>query len=645
MSKKIILTVLAVSLGYSILAQRKAEIVQVPQNVTLTNCTSINTAALEFSPAFYQNGLVFVSSRYKNGPVDERLGETFFELFYADLDPNGLPLKPQALSLQVNSQLHEGPVTFNRKGNLIFFTRNNQTGGVARPDTKGKVRLKIYQAQKGLYDWENLIELPFNSDNYSCMHPTLSPDGDKLFFASNMPGGYGGRDLYFVEKKNGVWSKPINLGPDVNTEKNEAFPFLHESGVLFFASDGHSGYGGLDLFMIDLSSRIWGKVTNLGKPFNSSQDDLGLILNAEGTRGYFSSNREGGVGKDDIYLFEAPIGLSGLSIKTKVNTFLSVYDAGNSRRMPGASVRVFEQSDDGLLTNEKLYNVQLEPSDKNADEMVLKMIRKKEEELGEPQFYTGRNGDVVLPMEENKDYVVLISKDGYTTQEVKYSTKNMDLPRPIEVVLQPSTCLGLTGTVVSEKFNRPIPNARVRVRNACTGKEAFVTTNIEGKFEYCLEIGCDFTVISEKLGYTQGYSEISTVKIRGSRSVEISIPMTPTSDAAIREPLQEGMTIVLENIYYDFNKSAIRTGEDRELESLARLMNLYPSMEIELIAHTDSRGEATYNFELSLKRAESAKEFLISRGVAANRIKALGYGESRLRNHCKDGVECTDEEH
>lgn len=645
MKKTIVTTVLAVSLSFCGYAQQKSNIVQVPQNVTLTNCASINTSALEFSPAFYQNGLVFVSSRYKNGPVDERLGETFFELFYSDLDPNGMPLKTQALSLEINSQLHEGPVTFNRKGNLMFFTRNNQTGGVARTDQRGRVGLKIYQAQKGYYDWENVEELPFNSDNYSCMHPTLSPDGNKLFFASNMPGGYGGQDLYFVEKKNGAWLKPVNLGPDVNTEKNEAFPFFHESGVLFFASDGHPGYGGLDLFMIDLSSRVWGKVTNLGKPFNASQDDLGLILNPEGTRGYFSSNREGGVGKDDIYFFEAPIGLSGLTVKTKVNTFLSVYDAANSRRLPGVSVRLFEQSEDGLLANEQLYDVQLEPSGKNPQEMLITMVRKKEEALGEPHFYTGRNGDVLLPMEENKDYILLVSKGGYATQEVKYSTKNMDLPRPVELVLQPSNCLGLTGTILSEKFNRPIANARVRVRNACTGKEEIVTSNIEGKFEACLEIGCDFTIISEKFGYTQGYSQVSTVKIRGSRSEEITMQMTPTSEVAIWEPLQAGTTIMLENIYYDFNKSAIRTGEDRELESLARLMNLYPSMEIELAAHTDSRGDETYNFDLSLKRAESAKEFLISRGIAANRIKAIGYGESRLRNHCKDGVECTEDEH
>jgi len=645
MKKTTLATLLFTCLLWHLPAQRKPGAIQPPQNITLTNCASINTPALEFSPAFYQNGLVFVSSRFKNGPVDERLGETFFELFYSDLDPNGMPLKAHSLSLEINSQLHEGPVTFNRKGTQIFFTRNNQTGGVVRTDSKGKVRLKIYQAQKGLYDWENVVELPFNSDDYSCMHPTLSADGNTMFLASNKPGGFGGTDLYMVKKVNGAWSDLINLGPDVNTEKNEAFPFFHESGMLFFASDGHSGFGGLDLFMLDLSSRVWGKVTNLGKPFNSAQDDLGFILNSEGTHGYFSSNREGGAGKDDLYLFEAPQGLQGLEVKTKMNALLSVYDAGNSRRMPGAAVRIFEKSDDGLLQNEQLYNVELKPSQANGADMVFNMVRKKEDELGEPRYLTGRNGDVTLQLEENKDYLILVSKAGYTMQEVSYSTRNVEIPQPLEVVLKPSNCLALTGTVLTEKTNRPVANAHIRVKNACTGEEGTVRTNIQGKFEYCLEMGCDFSVISEKQGYAPTRTDVSTVKIRGSRSADITMRMPLLSEAIAREPLKTGTTIVLENIYYDFNKSTVRTGEDRELESLAQLMKTYPSMEIELISHTDSQGDETYNFDLSLKRAESAKEFLMGRGIAGKRIKALGYGESKLRNHCKDGVECSDEEH
>ncbi len=618
---------------------------QLTLNVQLKNCAAINSPSLDFSPAFYQNGVVFVSSRYKNGPIDEKTGETYLELFYADVDPNGMPLKADNFSLQINSQLHEGPVTFNRTGDKIFFTRNNTINGVVKADAKGNVQLKIFEAQKGYYDWENIQELSFNSDNYSCMHPALSPDGNKLFFVSDMPGGFGGRDLYFVEKQGNTWSKPINLGAEINTEKDEAFPFFHESGILFFASDGHPGMGGLDIFMIDLSKRAWGQIINIGEPFNSSSDDLGFILDQEGVRGYFASNRAGGYGKDDIYFFEAPNGLQGVEIADKMNVFVTISDGSTSKRLANAAIRLFERSSDGLMENEDLYNVELVPSPENPSDFVFKMVRKKDSELGNPTQLTNRIGEAVLPIDYNKDYTIVISKEGYTTQEIKYSSKNNFSGRPVEIALQPSNCLALTGIAISDKLNQTIPNVRVKILNQCTGKTDIVNTNVDGKFEYCLEIGCDFSIVAEKEGYAQAISDISTVKIRGNRSVDIELKMSPTSDRALREPIREGTVIILQHIYYDFNKSAIRTGSDADLEALAKLMKQYPSMEIELIAHTDSRGNETYNLALSLKRAESAKQFLVSRGVEPKRIKAFGYGEAKLRNHCKDDVDCTEKEH
>ncbi len=614
-------------------------------NVELRNATSINTPHMEFSPMYYKRGIVFVSSRQKHGPIDEKLGETFYDIYYSDLDPNGMPLKATGFSLEINSQFHEGPVAFNRKEDHIYFTRSNQSApGITKADEKGKVWLKIYEAQPGEFDWENVRELPFNSDNYSCMHPTLSPDGTKMFFSSNMPGGYGDRDIYMSEKQGGSWSKPVNLGPQVNTEKDEAFPFFHESGVLFFASEGHESYGGFDIFMIDLSTREWGQVTNLGKPFNSPQDDFGFIINSHGVRGYFTSNREGGAGKDDIYMFEVPDGLQGLDVKPKIGTLVTVFDASTSRSLAEASVRVFEQTSEGLVDNEVLYTTELVPSPDNPADLRFKKVRKKEEELDVPKQLTNRIGETLLQLEENKDYLILISKPGFIAQEIQYSTSGDGIPRPIEVALQPNNCLGLSGTILSSNSRRPLPGVRVRVINACNGKEEVVNTNVDGKFEYCLELGCDYTVISEKVGYTQGFSEISTVKIRGSRSAEVEMIMTPTSIETFDEPLREGSVIILD-IYYDFDKSVIRVGDDRELEALAALMKQHPSMEIELISHTDSRGDAAYNLALSLRRAETAKEFLVGKGIESRRIKAFGYGESQLRNRCGDGVECSEEEH
>ncbi len=614
-------------------------------NVTITNATAINTPFVEFSPMFYKRGIVFVSSQHKHGPLDEKIGERYYDIYYADLDPNGLPLKPTGFSLEINSPYHEGPVTFNRQEDRIYFTRSNQSApGVTKADKKGKIWLKIYEARRGEFDWEKIRELPFNSDNYSCMHPSLTPDGTKIFFSSNMPGGYGGRDLYMSEKLGDSWSKPINLGPEINTEKDEVFPFFHENGILFFASDGHEGFGGLDIFIVDLSTREWGAVTNLGKPFNSPQDDFGIIVESSGKRGYFSSNRTEGAGKDDIYHFQAPDGLQGMNMKQTIGALIVVRDSSAGRPLPDATIRIFEQSAKSTNSKEDFYKVQLAPSPDDPNDLVFQLVPKKEEEMNVPRQVTNRIGEAILQLEENRDYLILVSKPGYIPREVKYSAIAGGIPRPIEVALQLNQCIGLNGTAFSTNGRKPIANARIRISNDCTGQETTVLTNAEGKFEYCLDLGCNFTIVSEKKGYTKGNADISTVKIRGSRSAEVELLMTPTSVEALEEPLRQGSVIVL-NIYYDFNQSAIRAGDDLELEALAALMKKHPTMEIELISHTDSRGDAAYNLALSLRRAETAKEFIVSKGVEPRRIKAFGYGESQLRNHCKDGVECSEEEH
>lgn len=613
--------------------------------VNIQNATSINSDDYEFSPVYYQNGLVYVS-RYKSGPVDQKKGETFFELFYAELDPNGAPMKPQSFSTELNSQVHEGPVSFNRRGDRIFFTRSNTKQGITKADSEGRIGLKIYEAQRGYFDWENIQELSFNSDEYTCMHPSLSPDGQKLFFTSNMPDGYGGYDLYFVERVGNGWSPPINLGPDVNTNKNEVFPFMHESGKLFFTSDGHNGLGELDLFMIDIGGRKWGRVINLGEPFNSKADDLAIVLTPNGKRGFFTSSREGGFGQDDIYKFDAPEGIQGVDLYETVNSVIAVYDVNKSQRVQGAAIRIFEASADGLINNEELYNLELLPSSAQKEsELTLRLVRKKEDELGAPKLTTNRNGEAVAQFQENKRYIILVSKAGYKTQEITHSTQDADPFRPIEILLEPSNCLILDGMVSSERYNRPIPNVFVRIINECDGTEAIERTNINGTFQHCLAMGCDYTLIGEKEGFDRSETSVSTIKIRGSRSLSAQLVLRPNSTAAIKEPIREGTVIVLENIYYDFNKSAIRAGEARDLEAMAKLMHSYPSMEIELGAHTDVRGTEGYNLQLSLKRAESAKQFLVKRGIEANRIKAFGYGEAYPRNRCLEGINCTEEEH
>jgi outer membrane protein OmpA-like peptidoglycan-associated protein len=483
------------------------------------------------------------------------------------------------------------------------------------------------------------------------MHPALSADETKLFFSSNMPGGYGGMDLYFVEKRYGEWTAPINLGPDINTSRNEVFPFMHDNGTLFFASDGHEGLGGLDIYMINIQGRRWGQLINLGEPFNSIKDDLGLILDIRGLKGYLTSNRDGGKGSDDIYIFEAPHGLQGVQGPENIVTTIATFDGQMSRRLPGTAIYVFEISPNGLVENNELYDLQMVTADPaltdstDNKEITLKLIRKDEKKLSEPNSLTDRNGETIMAFDIDKEYLILASKSGYNTKEIKFNPGDATAGVPLELVLERSNCLALNGVITTIDIPIPVPGTLIRIINSCDASEQVVRTNMKGEFTSCLPFGCEFVIKAQRQGFEDTETKVSTQSLRGTRSIDIGMELKPKSELVLKEPIRTGSVIILENIYYDFNKSAIRKGAAPDLEALARLMEKFPSLEIELGAHTDSRGEKDYNLELSLKRADSAKQFLTNRGIDPNRIKSFGYGEAKIRNKCKDGVPCSEAEH
>lgn len=608
--------------------------------VQLINTTIINTAHLEFSPAYYQNGIVFVSSRNKQAEKDNDTNETYFELFYSELDGNGMPLEPREFSVRWSTSQHEGPVTFDRDGQILYFTSNNISKGDKKVKTNAVAHLKIYEALKGPNDWKEVKELSFNSDEYDCAHPTLSADRQKLYFTSNKPGGFGGMDLYFVERTANGWSDPINLGSDINTEGNELFPFIHSSGNLFFSSNGFQGAGGLDLFMIDISSRKWGQVTNLGHPFNSAADDLGLILNPDGTRGYFASSREGGIGEDDIYKFEAPDGIWGRTTPSLLSATLKVYEADTKNAIEGAEIRVFEKTADGFVNNEDdLFKGVLMQSEEGSDELVFKLIRKDAGALNKPDVYSDKKGEAKYDFLGERRYLLLITKEGYKSAELVHSTIGNESKSAISVAMEKTYCATLSGVVKNLADDIFIPNAVIRIRSSCENKDEILLTDNQGAFNICLPVGCDYKITGIKENFDNASVAFENLTSTNSLSTEIMLSPAATT------MLSEGSVIVLNNIYYDFDQSFIRKGAAHELDDLYAVLVNYPSMQIELSSHTDSRGNNHYNQKLSQKRAESAKEYLVARGIDATRITAVGYGEAQLRNDCKDGSKCTEEEH
>lgn len=616
----------------------------VTDRVVVRNLSAINTPYYEFSPTYYQNGIVFVSSRQRGGLIDPKLGEPYFELFYAKLDREGIPYQPRLFSLEINAKYHEGPVTFTGDAEKMYFSRNNFEDGYFSTDEQGVSRMQIFQAQRGELDWENIQLMPFNDPEYKSMHPTVTEDGMRLYFTSDRPGGFGGMDIYVTEKVDGAWLDPINLGPDVNTTGNEVFPFIHPSGILFFASDGHGGLGGLDLFLIDISERQWGELVNMGPPFNSDQDDFGFTLNASGTQGIFSSNREGGLGKDDLYGLTTPDGMEGIKVATRVMARIQITDRETQRPVVGAQIRLFEQAADGSTKGGQIYDVELLPSDSTG---AIKLVerRRPEPELGEPVALIDRQGFAVLPLDPRSQYTLLVDQEGYKSVEQTLKLSPTESVQDLHIELEKRRCVTLTGTVRSKGYNKPIPNAEIKISSDCGTGLDLIRTNADGKFEYCLEMACQFGIYAEKTGFATAEKKLSTVSLRGARSFDVNFVLEPDRSTRPKNVLKAGMVILLESIVYDFNKSAIRKGATRDLEALARLMLEYPSMQIEIGAHTDSRGTSEYNKSLSEARALYAKDFLLQNGVASRRIQTKGYGETRLRNHCNDGAVCSESEH
>jgi hypothetical protein len=302
------------SMGYNRMSDKRGQqqaaaiaglnVCQLPSDIEVRNESAINSDKLDYSPAFFSNGIVFVSNRATDEPEkDSWTGEDYASLYYVPVNNNNQPVQPELFKLTPDSRFHNGPANFSRNGELAFLTKNHEIQGRKRAG-KQEWSLKIYAANRLGDVWTLPVVLDLADQTANDVHPALSPDGMKLFFSSDRPGGYGGMDLYVASFRGGRWGHPVNLGPAINTAGNETFPFVADDGSLYFASDGWGGMGGLDIFYAEVEEGIFFKeAMNLGGPFNSPKDDFGFILAPSGKEGYFTSAREGGVGKDDIYHF------------------------------------------------------------------------------------------------------------------------------------------------------------------------------------------------------------------------------------------------------------------------------------------------------------------------------------------------------
>lgn len=271
--------------------------------------TNINSKLSDYGSAIYGDKLIFATSRDSIGFSKVKTkwtSHSFTNLYAAKINEDGSLEKPEKFSKSVNSKFHEDSPIFTKDLNTVYFTRNNYNKGKLGKDDQEFILLKLYKATLVDGKWENVIELPFNSDSYNVAHPALSPDEKTLYFSSDMPGTKGQSDIYKVAiLENDTYGTPENLSGKINTEGRETFPFITKENELFFASDGHQGLGGLDIFATKLNDQgNPGEIFNIGAPVNGPVDDFAYIIDNETKVGFFSSNRKEGLGFDDIYTFK-----------------------------------------------------------------------------------------------------------------------------------------------------------------------------------------------------------------------------------------------------------------------------------------------------------------------------------------------------
>lgn len=274
-----------------------------------TENAGINSEYQDYGTAFFKNQLVFASSRTSKG-VSKKIhkwnNQSFTSMFASNVDGDGNLQEPERFQPGIDTKFDEATPVFTNDGTTIYFTRSNYTDGKKRKSDDRVTKLKLYKAtlnENG--NFTNATELPFNSDQYSTAHPALSPDEKTLYFASDRPGTYGQSDLYKVSiNEDGSFGTPENLGTGINTEGKETFPFISNDNELYFSSDGHPGLGGLDVFVSKIEDGSFKEVINIGKPINGPMDDFAFLIDTKTQVGFFSSNREGGLGYDDIYKFK-----------------------------------------------------------------------------------------------------------------------------------------------------------------------------------------------------------------------------------------------------------------------------------------------------------------------------------------------------
>lgn len=572
---------------------------------------SMNGPDQEFGATYFKDKVVYASSQHFIGIADRKWNGNnlgFLDLHLADFDTSNNEIKNGKMLSAVNKKYHEGPASYSKDGTLAFYTIENYNS----LSSDGIRKLELYESKISENGkWSELVAFPFNNKEYSVGHAALNAAGDVVYFASDMPGGYGGVDIYkSTKEKDGTWGKPVNLGIGVNTEGNEMFPFIHENGLLFFASDGHPGLGGLDVFVSKYSEGYFTKVINLGVPINGSKDDFSLVLNHQQTSGYFASNREEGKGNDDIYSFKV----------------LKPFNFGKTIK----GVAKDTEGNILALTTVNLFD--------NTGKVIKSIV-------------TDESGKYSFEVEENKDFTLNGQKDKYFDGKNVANTRGPEQIVIADLQLEKDPGNALRILISDGKTKEPLEGVKYKITDLATGEvfmedatpatgdalKPLADKKLNDELKYKIEL--------VKAGYFPKTINFNHV-IAKPGVINVHEALDLSMDKEVKD-LRD--LVVINDIRFDLNKFNIRPDAAAELDKVIEVMNKYPSMVVELGSHTDCRATKKYNEVLSDKRAKASAAYIKGKISNPSRIYGKGYGESVLLNGCAcEGAvksTCSEEEH
>jgi outer membrane protein OmpA-like peptidoglycan-associated protein len=546
---------------------------------------AINTPNSEFGAVEYKDNLVFAGVKLNPGLFDKKFkwdNETYLNLVAVQTkNSNSKEAVLQYFADELKTGMHESNAVFTKDGKTIYFTRNNSKNGKKRKNEQKISNLQIFKAELVEGKWTNVTALPFNSPNYSVEHPALSADEKVLYFSSDMPGTLGSFDIFSVNINKGAFDTPKNLGPVVNTNKREQFPFVSEDNKLYFSSDGHLGYGSLDVFVSEISGNDYSKPVNIGLPLNSNLDDFSFTIS--GTKeGYFASNREGGKGSDDIYQFTETKELIVEDCKQFIAGIITDFD-----------------------TKQALENatVMLQDSEKKTISTAT----------------TAADGKFSFTVGCESSFIVLAFKEKYTNESrAVTSGKTRNTSNDASMTLRSIEAIKLEEQQIAENKRKE----EQRLAEQKKEKEALAVIALKE---------------AEKKAKAE---EIAAAEIKKKEKED---QILKQEKDVVKE--KDRLLIKTDPIYFDYNMWYIRKESKVVLGRVVALMKKYPEMVIEIGSHTDSRGNAKFNEELSQKRASSTREFLLESGIEPKRVLAKGYGESIPIVKCKTDDSCTEEQH